>query len=57
MSTLPESLRRVLAAQKSNAAPSRVAPSLVTTIWRDGEVYKQSASGAVRQLRSIKPIT
>jgi len=58
MSALPESLRRVLAAQKLKVSTPRheTSKNEVTIIWRDGEVLKQSPCGKIRQLKSIKPI-
>lgn len=57
MSTLPESLRRVLAAQKPQQPITRPEPPAeVTTIWRDGEVWRQTRDGKLRQLPSITPI-
>lgn len=58
MSVLPESLRRVLVAQKPQQAVARQdAPAEVTTIWRDGEVWRQTRDGRVRQLASVEAIS
>lgn len=65
---LPESLRRILAAQAPRPAPAtptpfrrlidaqREARTETTTIWRDGEAWRQDARGRLRQLKSISPL-
>lgn len=61
MSAIPESLRRILAAQKPAASqptrPAFVMPdrSITTIIWRDGQILKQ-ANGRLVVWPSITPI-
>ena len=63
MSTLPASLRRVLDAQKPKPAPApgRFVPPEpryeVTTIWKDGEIWRETADGKARQLPSIRTLS
>lgn len=70
MSQIPESLRRILAARKpaAPAAPAAMPDSLrrvlatsterteTTTIWRDGEAWREDRNGKLRPLPSISPI-
>jgi hypothetical protein len=66
MSTLPESLRRILAAQ-APAAPSTLPPSLrrvlatpppgiTTFICRTGSVWRMRPDGSWRHLYDIDPL-
>jgi hypothetical protein len=58
MSVLPESLRRVLAAQQSKQPVAKAEPPAeITTIWRDGDVWRQTRDGKIRQLPSVNCIT
>lgn len=57
MTKIPESLRRILDKQKPQAAAPRPEPrGDITTIWRDGEVWRESPNGKIRQLNPIPPL-
>ena len=69
MSQLPESLRRILEARKPGAPAAMpetlprvlAAPTIrerteTTTIWQDGEIWREDYNGKLRQLPSISPI-
>ena len=69
MSHVPESLRRILEARKPGA-PAAMPETLprvlatptirerteTTTIWRDGEIWREDYNGKRQQLPSISPI-
>jgi hypothetical protein len=63
MTAIPESLRRVLANLPKQAKPvftpppQREKPGDVTTILRDGTVYRTKPDGRVRYLPSVPPIS
>ena len=69
MSHVPESLRRILEARKPGAPAAMpetlprvlAAPTIrerteTTTIWRDGEIWREDHNCKRRQLPSIAPI-
>lgn len=70
MSAIPESLRRILAAQKPAAAPAPLPDSLrrvlakappsersvTTLVWRDGETWRRNDDGLWRQIRGTDSI-
>lgn len=57
MTKLPESLRRILDKQKPQAAAPKPEPrGDITTIWRDGEIWKLGTDGKLRQLKPIPPL-
>ena len=69
MSHVPESLRRILEARKPGAPAAMpetlprvlAAPTIrerteTTTIWRDGEIWREDHNGKRQRLPSIAPI-
>ena len=58
MTKLPDSLRRILDKQKPQAepAPKPEPRGYVTTIWRDGEIWREDPNGKLRQFKSIPPL-
>jgi hypothetical protein len=69
MSQLPESLRRILEARKPQspaampdslrrvlAAPTIRERTETTTIWRDGEIWREDYNGKRQRLPSMFPI-
>jgi len=68
MSQLPESLRRILEARKPQAPAAMpdslrrvLAPTIrerteTTTIWRDGEIWREDYNGKRQRLPSTSPI-
>lgn len=67
MSHVPDSLRRMLEARKAPASRPQTLPQILaaptirertetTTIWRDGEIWREDHNGKLRRLRSISPL-